>query len=1048
MITGVAMVRKTPPDLVNSKRFQEAHARVLASGKDFDWSKLAPLEKSIRAALAVEFDHRCAYCGSRVGGTSTVELDRYYPRNKYPQKSLEWENLLPACSICNAAKGTRFPLDGDGAPLLFHPREDNPDTHFAEDSDGRWRGLTSKGTTTIELLQLNRPPLVAWRCEERRRLDAQLRLTVTTIEDIAHRDIGLAHDGEVLGELAWLLFLKVLDDRARKSETLGIPSAYSKTVRKRFQWRTWATASKELTGDALHTFVAQDLFPALQNLSATGEYAEFAAWVRKVFTAAQTKLSSGDLLRQIIDLLDDVDFSQQRTLDLFGKLYEDLLGSYAGPFSDAHITPRSLVQFMVEMLDPKPGETVLDPAMGSGGFLVSTLEHMRQGVNHLHESHTHELFGYEINATTYFLAVVNLMLHGLEFPRGIESVNALTRYRQTREVDVIVTNPPFGSFGSVRGLPKNEVLANWPEAFKTRDNVSLFVLLTIETLKSGGRASLIVPNGFLFSDGISARIREKLLEDCNLHTIVRLDDGLRSTRSQVNLSILFFEKGSATRDIWYYEHPSTVGKSGQSSTLPTVAEGFAGERAWWHNRKTNNSAWKVSIEEIRAGGNNLDLRHPRHERMTNAFRIEWLKLHSFRGFGTLTLELPKQGPAVLIGINGAGKSTILEAMAMHLSHFATLLRGESTRQTELHLRETDIKQGDKQAKSSVLVQLGEEKRVWDLQTPLARNRSSASNRKAISEQADALLENLTRFKDASVPVFCFYPATRGLAEPTSTVKRSSYSFSQLGAYERAFSRDLGPFQDFVQWFRDAEDTENERRLRLDPDFRDRQLEVVRRAVQDFLSVLDSATYANLRMERFDMSAGTKKTADLVLDKAGVHLSIGQLSEGERNTLLMVADLARRLAVANPKREDPLRGEGVILIDEIDLHLHPAWQRELLPALIKTFPECQFIASTHSPQVLGRVPKDGVFIIENFEIVKNRPHTYGRDANSILGEVMGVSERPKDITEMIRNTSILLDEERIDEAKRALRELAELIGDDDKMVFRLRTLASLLEDDPD
>jgi len=362
---------------------------------------------------------------------------------------------------------------------------------------------------------------------------------------------------------------------------------------------------------------------------------------------------------------------------------------------------------------------------------------------------------------------------------------------------------------------------------------------------------------------------------------------------------------------------------------------------------------------------------------------------------------------------------------------------------EMQLDKTDIKQGETEAGVSMLVSVGDDAQRWDLMVP--RRRMPRGVAKALQPKLNSLLNNLAQSEDTSVPVLCFYPATRGVGDGSRARKRSAYRFRQLDAYEGAFGRGLGPFQEFEQWFREEEDAENERRLRIDPSYRIHRLEVVRRAIRTFLTALDSAHYSNLRMERPETGSSSKKSAELVVDKSGVRLSIGQLSEGEKNTLLLVADLASRFAIANPERDEPLQGDGVVLIDEVDLHLHPAWQRELLPALTKTFSGCQFIVSTHSAQVLGRVPKNNVFVLENFQILEHHPHTYGRDANSILGEVMGLPERPKDIEELIRKASQLVDEERLDEAKQALKELTNTLGDDDNMVVRIRTLAALLED---
>jgi predicted ATP-binding protein involved in virulence len=424
----------------------------------------------------------------------------------------------------------------------------------------------------------------------------------------------------------------------------------------------------------------------------------------------------------------------------------------------------------------------------------------------------------------------------------------------------------------------------------------------------------------------------------------------------------------------------------------------------------------------------------------------WLKLRAFRGFKNLVLELPKEGPAVLIGVNGAGKSTLLEAMAMHLSSFAALVTGVPAGLAEVRPSEADIKAGDESAGLEVMLRVGQDEQVWELRANRARGFAYVD--KLLTEQAAALREGLSRTEGASVPVLCFYPATRGLNGSGAPSKRSPPVDHRLEVYEHAFSHGSGSFQDFIQWFRDEEDAENEGRLRIDPGYRNPRLEVARRALERFLSGLGESHFSNLRMDRLgagESPKGTTKTAELVLDKEGVRLRIQQFSEGERNTILLVTDLARRLAIANPSQGDPLQGEGIVLIDEIDLHLHPAWQRGILPALCATFPACQFIVSTHSPQALSCVTRENVFILENFELVRVTPHTYGRDTNSILAEVMGLPERPKDIAEKIRKASRLVDEERLDEAKIALHELTSILGDQDNVVVRLRTLVSFLDD---
>lgn len=422
-----------------------------------------------------------------------------------------------------------------------------------------------------------------------------------------------------------------------------------------------------------------------------------------------------------------------------------------------------------------------------------------------------------------------------------------------------------------------------------------------------------------------------------------------------------------------------------------------------------------------------------------ALRVEKLELESFRGFRSLTIEMPAEGPAVFIGINGCGKSSILDAIAVSLRIGAAYAIDHVLSPPRLGIG-SDIQEGRKTAKIALSIHINDKVERWiaqirDVSLGMVDDLTlhEFELRKALN------VSTTTRF-----PVLCHYPATRGMRNKMSdeeTATANALEFPQLAAYWGAFDDGVGPFRDFVQWFRDEEDAENEARLRIDNAHRNPRLEVVRRALQQFLQELNGAHYTNMRMERLGRRA--KKTAELVIDKNGVRLSIAQLSEGEKNTLLMIADLASRLGMANPGAGDPLLGNGVVLIDEVDLHLHPAWQRELMPALGKTFPGVQFIVTTHSPQVLGRVPKNNVFILEDFHLVQNRPHTYGRDANSILGEIMGVPERPKDVEDLIRTASRLVDEERLDEARTALKKLAAVVGDEDQMVLRIRTLMSFL-----
>lgn len=428
-------------------------------------------------------------------------------------------------------------------------------------------------------------------------------------------------------------------------------------------------------------------------------------------------------------------------------------------------------------------------------------------------------------------------------------------------------------------------------------------------------------------------------------------------------------------------------------------------------------------------------------------RLLRLTLTNFRGFEHLDLKLPEDGPAVLIGVNGSGKSSVLDAITMHLLTFARIVA--PVRRPTPPIAADDLRLDAERAEVAAVFRLGAEEQTFEIKAtaaPPGANREDIFGELAgVGDAARRLGETLRRAEGASIPALGRYPATRGLGASVRPVVEGSSggrATRQLDAYEGAFLGGLGPFQDLVRWFRGAEDIENAERLRRDNAYRHPPLQAVRTALEKFLGDLGSARFSNLLVERFDpdeLVDGLPRPAELTLEKDGARFNLKQLSEGERNTFLLVSDVARRLATANPGLADPLQGEGIILIDEIELHLHPSWERGILPALCATFPRVQFIVTTHSSQVLSRVKREHVFTLENFAVLPATPHTYGRDANAILGEVMGVPERPREIEEKIRQASILIDEEKLDEAKVAVAELAGILGEQDAEVVGLRTL---------
>jgi type I restriction enzyme M protein len=267
---------------------------------------------------------------------------------------------------------------------------------------------------------------------------------------------------------------------------------------------------------------------------------------------------------------------------------------------------------MVEMTDPRLGEKVLDPACGTGGFLVCTLDHIR-GKKEVKTAEDNEalqlqIHGVEKKPLPHMLCITNMILHGVEVPQNIRRDNTLTRplrdYKPLDYVDVVVTNPPFG------GIEEDGIQYNFPANFQTKETADLFLVLIMTILKPGGRCAIVLPDGTLFGEGVKTRIKEKLLDTCNLHTIVRLPNGAFNPYTGIKTNLLFFTRGERTKEIWYYEHPYPPGYKSYSKTKPMRIEEFEPEKGWWNNRVENEFAWKVSVEEIKATNYNLDIKNP------------------------------------------------------------------------------------------------------------------------------------------------------------------------------------------------------------------------------------------------------------------------------------------------------------------------------------------------------------------------------------------------------------------------------------------------------
>lgn len=443
-----------------------------------------------------------------------------------------------------------------------------------------------------------------------------LSTTIKSIQDIMRKDAGVDGDAQRIGQLGWMLFFKIFSDLEIETELED--DDYESPVPPHLRWNAWANedlvGTEAPTGDDLLELVDGSLFPIFKDLNVaqfTGKARHRAELLRSVFEDAYNYMKSGTLMRQVINKINhDIDFNQSKTRHLFGDIYEQILRDLQGAGNAGEFyTPRAATQFAVDMVAPRLGETVLDPACGTGGFLTAAFEHMRTQADtseQLAELKV-SIRGVEKKALPHLLGTTNLMLHGVEVPQ-VRHGNTLARplrdYGPKDQVDVIVTNPPFG------GMEEDGIENNFPAEFRTRETADLFLVLVMELLRDGGRAAIVLPDGTLFGEGIKTRIKKRLLEECNLHTIVRLPKGVFAPYTTIKTNILFFTKGEPTKDVWFYEHPYPEGYKSYSKTKPMRIEEFEPEKAWWENREETELAWKVTAEDIAASGYNLDITNP------------------------------------------------------------------------------------------------------------------------------------------------------------------------------------------------------------------------------------------------------------------------------------------------------------------------------------------------------------------------------------------------------------------------------------------------------
>jgi len=431
---------------------------------------------------------------------------------------------------------------------------------------------------------------------------------IKSLQNIMRKDPGVSGDAQRIEQLGWMIFLKIMDDKDEELEV--VHENYISPIPKKLQWRNWAADDEGITGDELRDFVENELFPHLKNLDITSGNKR-ALIIREIFEGTNNYMKNGTIIRQVINILNAIDFNRSEDRHIFGDIYETILKDLqsAGNYGEFY-TPRALTEFMTEMINPRLGEKVLDPACGTGGFLTSTIENIKnQDVKNVDDLKEMEIniHGKELKPLPFMLCVTNLILHDLEIPNVdyIDSLNReYTSIGKKDQVDVILANPPFGA--SVA----DGVETNFPLKYRTTESADLFLLIMIRFLKESGRAAIVLPDGSLTGEGVKQRIRQHFLESCNLHTIVRLPNSVFQPYASVATNLLFFEKGQPTKEIWYWEHKLPEGMKAYSKTKLIRKSEFDKLKEWWNNRQTNEYAWKVSIEDISANGYILDIKNP------------------------------------------------------------------------------------------------------------------------------------------------------------------------------------------------------------------------------------------------------------------------------------------------------------------------------------------------------------------------------------------------------------------------------------------------------
>lgn len=401
-------------------------------------------------------------------------------------------------------------------------------------------------------------------------------------------------------------------------------------------------------------------------------------------------------------------------------------------------------------------------------------------------------------------------------------------------------------------------------------------------------------------------------------------------------------------------------------------------------------------------------------------RLESIKLAGFRGISKLKLEFPEQ-VNVLVGVNGSGKSAVLDCTAIMLSRLIGRIR--SSAGTGRYFVDSDISNKTSETQNKVVINFQGQSVHWSVtKSRKGRRRQTITRLDVMKKHIEQFRSELDEDEHANLPVVVYYPVNRAVLDIPLRIRTRHQFDDRLAAYDQALSGEGRSFRVFFEWFREREDLENERRIDRSG-FRDPQLRAVRTAISGLLP-----GFRKLKIRRSPLR--------MIVEKNGEELIVNQLSDGEKCTLAMAGDLARRMAIANPAMEDPLETEAVVLIDEIDLHLHPGWHRHIVSALAETFTSTQFLLSTHSPAILSQLKSDSIWIMKKTKsgIVANRPEdAYGQTVNRILEDIMGASARPREIEEKLDKLYFLIKKNNMEKAKYLLRNLQDTIGMDPDLV---------------